>query len=75
MNSSTTLSRPTLAVAMIVKNEAKVIEQCLESIAQLADEIVILDAAAPMRPKQLPVAIPINFMLIATGRALDDKDK
>lgn len=46
MNNSTTLSRPTLAVAMIVKNEAKVIEQCLESIAQLADEIVILDAGS-----------------------------
>lgn len=46
MNSSTTLSRPTLAVAMIVKNEAKVIQQCLDSISELADEIVILDSGS-----------------------------
>lgn len=46
MNSSTTLSRPTLAVAMIVKNEAKVIQQCLDSVAELADEIVILDSGS-----------------------------
>lgn len=46
MNNSTTSPRPTLAVAMIVKNEAKVIEQCLESIAKLADEIVILDSGS-----------------------------
>ncbi|CAM5213267.1 glycosyltransferase family 2 protein [Oligella ureolytica] len=46
MNNSTTSLRPTLAVAMIVKNEAKVIEQCLESIAKLVDEIVILDSGS-----------------------------
>lgn len=46
MNNLITPSRPTLTVAMIVKNEAKVIEQCLKSIVELADEIVILDSGS-----------------------------
>lgn len=39
-------SLPTLAVAMIVKNEANFLERCLESIKTLADEIVILDSGS-----------------------------
>lgn len=39
-------SLPTLAVAMIVKNEANFLEQCLESIKELADEIIILDSGS-----------------------------
>lgn len=36
----------TLAVAMIVKNEEKTLEQSLKSIKDLADEIVILDSGS-----------------------------
>lgn len=39
-------SQATLAVALIVKNEARLLEQCLQSIANLADEIVILDSGS-----------------------------
>lgn len=45
-NIQTNHSKPTLAVAMIVKNEARLLEQCLESVASLADEIVILDSGS-----------------------------
>lgn len=38
--------RPTLAVAMIVKNEAANLRECLESIAGWTDEIVVLDAGS-----------------------------
>lgn len=41
-----TTSTPTLAVALIVKNEARMLEQCLNSIADLADEIIILDSGS-----------------------------
>ncbi|MDO5667910.1 MAG: glycosyltransferase family 2 protein [Alcaligenaceae bacterium] len=39
-------SKPTLAIAMIVKNEARLLAKCLESVAGLADEIVILDSGS-----------------------------
>lgn len=45
-NIQNNLSKPTLAVAMIVKNEARLLEKCLESVASLADEIVILDSGS-----------------------------
>lgn len=38
--------RPTLAVAMIVKNEAANLHACMESIAGWTDEIVVLDAGS-----------------------------
>lgn len=44
MNSNASV--PTLAVAMIVKNEAKKLDLCLQSVAQWVDEIVILDSGS-----------------------------
>lgn len=38
--------RPTLAIAMIVKNEAENLRACLESVAGWVDEIVVLDAGS-----------------------------
>lgn len=40
------LQRPTLAVAMIVKNEAKNLPGCLGSVSGWVDEIVVLDAGS-----------------------------
>ena len=37
---------PTLAIAMIVKNEAQNLDACLQSCHQLADEIVIVDSGS-----------------------------
>ncbi|EGR4261592.1 glycosyltransferase family 2 protein [Vibrio cholerae] len=39
-------STPTLAVALIVKNEAKHLQACLETVADWVDEIVILDSGS-----------------------------
>ncbi|MGL5471479.1 MAG: glycosyltransferase family 2 protein [Shewanella sp.] len=39
-------SIPTLAVALIVKNEAKHLQACLETVAGWVDEIVILDSGS-----------------------------
>ncbi|ENM3897376.1 lipopolysaccharide core biosynthesis glycosyl transferase KdtX [Vibrio cholerae] len=41
-----TKSMPTLAVALIVKNEAKHLQACLETVAGWVDEIVILDSGS-----------------------------
>ncbi len=40
------MSRPTLAVALIVKNEAAHLEQCLETVHDWVDEVVILDSGS-----------------------------
>ena len=37
---------PTLSVAMIVKNEAQDLAQCLDSVKDWVDEIVILDSGS-----------------------------
>lgn len=39
-------TKPSLAVAMIVKNEVGRLEQCLQSVVGLADEIVIVDSGS-----------------------------
>ncbi|WP_394242645.1 glycosyltransferase family 2 protein [Vibrio astriarenae] len=40
------MSKPTLAVALIVKNEAKHLRACLETVHEWVDEIVILDSGS-----------------------------
>ncbi|MDF2153937.1 glycosyltransferase family 2 protein [Vibrio sp. CAU 1672] len=40
------MSKPTLAVALIVKNEAKHLRACLETVHGWVDEIVILDSGS-----------------------------
>ncbi len=40
------MSKPSLAVAMIVKNEARHLQACLESVYDWVDEIVILDSGS-----------------------------
>lgn len=42
----TSLSRPKLSVAMIVRNEARCLARCLDTIRPLADEIVIVDTGS-----------------------------
>lgn len=37
---------PSLSVAMIVKNEAQDLAQCLETVKDWVDEIVILDSGS-----------------------------
>lgn len=40
------MSKPTLAIAMIVKNEAKHLAACLDTVKDWVDEIVILDSGS-----------------------------
>ncbi len=43
----------TISVCMIVKNEEKVLARCLDSIADLADEIIIVDTGSTDTTKQI----------------------
>ncbi len=43
----------TFSMCMIVKNEESVLERCLDSIADLMDEIVIVDTGSTDRTKQI----------------------
>lgn len=47
------LQKPTLSVCMIVKNEEKFLEQCLKSVKDLADEIVIVDTGSTDQTKEI----------------------
>jgi len=44
---------PTLSACLIVKNEEKFLEQCLQSIKDLADEIIIVDTGSTDRTKEI----------------------
>lgn len=43
----------TISVCMIVKNEEKVLARCLDSLAGIADEIVIVDTGSSDRTKEI----------------------
>lgn len=43
----------TVSLCMIVKNEEKVLERCLDSIADLVDEIIIVDTGSWDRTKEI----------------------
>lgn len=43
----------TISLCMIVKNEEKVIARCLESVEDIADEIVIVDTGSTDRTKEI----------------------
>ena len=40
------MSKPTIAVALIIKNEAKNLQACLDTVCDWVDEIVILDSGS-----------------------------
>lgn len=44
---------PTISLCMIVKNEEAVLERCLDSIAFLMDEIIIVDTGSTDRTKEI----------------------
>jgi len=47
------LDRPTLSACMIVKNEEKFLTQCLESIKDVMDEIIIVDTGSTDRTVEI----------------------
>lgn len=50
---NTTFSRITISLCMIVKNEEKILARCLDSVADLVDEIVIVDTGSTDRTKEI----------------------
>ena len=42
-----------VSLCMIVKNEEDVLERCLESVADLVDEIIIVDTGSADRTKEI----------------------
>ena len=43
----------TISLCMIVKNEEKVLARCLDSIADLMDEIIIVDTGSSDNTKEI----------------------
>lgn len=46
----------TISLCMILKNEEKVLSRCLESAADLVDEIIIVDTGSTDRTKEIASA-------------------
>lgn len=47
------MNKPFLSVCMIVKNEEKVLNRCLDSIYGIADEIIIVDTGSTDKSKEI----------------------
>ncbi|MFC5078938.1 glycosyltransferase family 2 protein [Vibrio thalassae] len=60
-----TVTKPTLAVAMIVKNESKHLRACLETVQGWVDEIVILDSGSTDDTKAIADEFKAKFHLNA----------
>lgn len=43
----------TISLCMIVKNEERVLDRCLESVQEIADEIIIVDTGSEDRTKEI----------------------
>jgi len=54
--------RPLISLVMIVKDEAKVLEKCLESVKPIVDEFVIVDSVASYSPVVLKIDGMIEIM-------------
>lgn len=50
---SAIIDRPTLSVCMIVKNEGEFLEQCLTSVRDIADEIILVDTGSTDRTVEI----------------------
>ena len=55
------MSKPTLAIAMIVKNEAKHLAACLDTVKDWVDEIVILDSGSQDQTKEIALNYTSKF--------------
>lgn len=55
------MMQPYISLCMIVKNEEKVIERCLLSIAHLVDEVIIVDTGSTDRTKEIVAQYTSNI--------------
>ena len=61
---------PTISVAMIVKNEAADLAQCLDTVKDWVDEIIIVDSAVLITPKKSRNNMVQNFIRTLIGQVL-----
>lgn len=54
----------TISLCMIVKNEEDVIANCLESVKDIVDEMIIVDTGSDDKTKKLLKDIQIKFMIL-----------
>lgn len=54
----------TVSVCMIVKNEQKVLERCLNSLEGLYEELIIVDTGSTDDTKKLLLTIQILSMIL-----------
>lgn len=54
----------TFSLCMIVKNEQNVLARCLDSMADLMDEIIIVDTGSQDTTKEMRQNIPIRSMIL-----------
>ncbi|EGU56727.1 glycosyl transferase, group 2 [Vibrio nigripulchritudo ATCC 27043] len=62
------MSRPTLAVALIVKNEAAHLEQCLSTVHEWVDEIVVLDSGSTDNTEEIAKKFTDKFYVNANWK-------
>lgn len=60
------MTKPTLAVALIVKNEAQHLEACLETVHDWVDEIVVLDSGSSDNTEEIARRYTDKFFVNAT---------
>lgn len=63
---------PTISVAMIVKNEAQDLANCLDTVKDWVDEIIILDSGSTDNTKEIALSYGAKFMKIETGKGLEN---
>ena len=61
---------PTISVAMIVKNEAADLAQCLDTVKGWVDEIIIVDSGSTDNTQEIANNMVQNFIRILIGLVL-----
>ena len=54
----------TISLCMIVKNEERVLGRCLESVQEIADEIIIVDTGSEDRTKKIAEKYHADFLAL-----------
>ena len=52
---------PKLSVVIITFNEERNIERCIQSVKQIANEIVVLDSFSKDKTKEICLSLGVNF--------------
>lgn len=61
---------PTISVAMIVKNEATNLAQCLDTVKDWVDEIIIVDSGSTDNTQEIAEQYGAKFIRILIGQVL-----